>query len=186
MGLKQITAALLLLGSLNVAAAAEYRQVQLDKSSVGFTYKQMGVGMDGQFRKFNPQLSFDPARPANGKVSMDIDLGSVDTGGAESDQEVAGRAWFNTKAFPTARFVSSSVKALGNNRYEVAGKLSIKGQSRDLVFPTTFTPAGKSGVFDGAFVIRRGDFSIGEGAWSKFDIVANDIQVKFRVAALSQ
>ncbi len=186
MALKRISLALLLLSSVQVASAVEYRQVQLDKSNIGFTYKQMGVGVDGQFRKFTPQLSFDPARPTASKVSMDIDLGSVDTGAAESDQEVAGRAWFNTKAFPTARFVSSSVKALGNNRYEVAGKLSIKGQSRDLVFPTSFAAAGKSGVFDGAFVIRRGDFLIGEGAWSKFDIVANDIQVKFRIAALSQ
>ena len=186
MGLQKIGLALLLLASLNAASAAEYRQVQLDQSRVGFTYKQMGVGVDGHFRKFTPQLSFDPARPAAGRVNMDIDLASVDTGAAESDQEVAGRAWFNTKAFPTARFVSSSVKPLGGNRYEVAGKLSIKGQSRDLVFPTTFTAAGKSGVFDGAFVIRRGDFSIGEGAWAKFDIVANDIQVKFRVVALNQ
>ena len=29
----------------------------------------------------------------------------------------------------------------------------------------------------------RGDFRIGEGAWSKFDIVANDVNVKFRITA---
>ncbi|WP_151448281.1 YceI family protein [Lacisediminimonas profundi] len=184
--MKRLTLAIAMLATLDVAAAAEYKNVQADKSSIGFAYKQMGVAMDGRFRKFTPQLSFDPARPANGKVSIDIDLGSVDTGTAEADQEVAGKAWFNTKAFPTARFVSSSVKSLGGNKYEVAGKLSIKGQARDLVFPTTFTPAGNSGLFEGGFTIRRGDFSIGEGAWSKFDIVANDIQIKFRVAANSQ
>ena len=31
--------------------------------------------------------------------------------------------------------------------------------------------------------IRRGDFAIGEGPWAKFDIVANDVIVKFHITA---
>ena len=165
------------------AQAVEYTQIQADKSAINFAYKQMGVSMDGKFRKFAAQLSFDPAKPAAAKASLDVDLASVDTGAQESDDEVAGKPWFNTKAFPTARFVSSSVKALGGNRYEVAGKLTIKGKTQDIVAPTTFTAQGNNGVFDGSFTIRRGDFSIGEGAWAAFDIVANDIQIKFRILA---
>ena len=165
------------------AQAVEYTQIQADKSAINFAYKQMGVSMDGKFRKFAAQLSFDPAKPAAAKASLDVDLASVDTGAQESDDEVAGKPWFNTKAFPTARFVSSSVKAVGGNRYEVAGKLTIKGKTQDIVAPATFTAQGNSGVFDGSFTIRRGDFSIGEGAWAAFDIVANDIQIKFRMLA---
>ncbi len=101
----------------------------------------------------------------------------------EGDEEVAGKAWFNTKAFPTARFVSSSVKALGGNRYEVAGQLTIKGKSQPVIVPATFTTQGNTGVFEGSFTIRRADFSIGEGSWAKFDIVANDVQIKFHIAA---
>lgn len=165
------------------AQAIEYTQIQADKSAINFAYKQMGVSMDGKFRKFSAQLSFDPAKPAAAKASLDVDLASVDTGAQESDDEVAGKPWFNTKAFPTARFVSSSVKAVGGNRYEVAGKLTIKGKTQDIVAPATFTAQGNNGVFDGNFTIRRGDFSIGEGAWAAFDIVANDIQIKFRMLA---
>ena len=165
------------------AQAVEYTQIQADKSAINFAYKQMGVSMDGKFRKFAAQLSFDPAKPAAAKASLDVDLASVDTGAQESDDEVAGKPWFNTKAFPTARFVSSSVKAVGGNRYEVAGKLTIKGKTQDIVAPATFTAQGNSGVFEGSFTIRRGDFSIGEGAWAAFDIVANDIQIKFRILA---
>ncbi|ATE62641.1 YceI family protein [Thauera sinica] len=165
------------------ALAVEYNQVQAGKSSIAFGYKQMGVAMDGRFRKFTSQLSFDPAQPANAKAAIEVDLASVDTGGAESDGEVAGKEWFNTKAFPTARFESGTVKALGGNRYEVAGKLTIKGKTRDVVVPATFTPQGNTGTFDGSFTIRRGDFTVGEGAWSAFDIVANDVQIKFRIAA---
>jgi polyisoprenoid-binding protein YceI len=51
------------------------------------------------------------------------------------------------------------------------------------VVPATFAAQGNTGVFAGQFTIRRGDFAIGEGAWSAFDIVANDVTVKFRVTA---
>jgi polyisoprenoid-binding protein YceI len=167
----------------STAHAIEYNQVQSDKSSVGFSYKQMNVGMDGKFSKFASQLSFDPAQPAKAQVTFDLDIASVDTGSSEADAEVAGKPWFNTKAFPTARFVSTAVKPLANNRYEVVGTLSIKGKTQSYTLPVTYTPQGKSAVFDGSFILRRGDFSIGEGAWAAFDIVANDVAVKFRITA---
>ena len=180
-------AALTLAAALPITAhAVEYSQVNAAKSAINFTYQQMGVKMDGNFRKFSSQLSFDQARPTEAKASFDVDLASIDAGSSEADQEVAGKAWFNTKAFPTARFVAGSVKPLGGNRYEVAGKLTIKGRSQDIVVPASFSAQGNSGVFDGSFTIRRGDFAIGEGSWAKFDIVANDILVKFRITASSK
>jgi polyisoprenoid-binding protein YceI len=180
--MKRIALAFALATALS-AQAVEYTQVQADKSSVAFVYKQMGVAVDGKFKRFSSQLSFDPAKPTAAKATFDVELASVDTGAPEGDDEVAGKPWFNTKAFPTARFVSSGVKALGGNKYEVAGQLSIKGKAQDVVVPATFTAQGNSGVFDGSFTIRRADFSIGEGSWAKFDIVANDVLVKFRITA---
>ena len=165
--------------------AAEYRQVQADQNAITFAYQQMGVAMDGKFNRFTAQLSFDPERPEAAKATVDVDLASIDTGSAEGDLEVAGKTWFNTPAFPTARFETRSVKALGDHRYEATGQLTIKGKTQDVVVPATFTAQGATGVFDGSFTIRRGDFSIGEGAWAKFDIVANDIQIKFRITAAS-
>ena len=61
--------------------------------------------------------------------------------------------------------------------------MSIKGRTQDVVVPATFTAQGNSGVFDGSFTIRRADVAIGEGSWAKFDIVANDVQVRFRITA---
>ena len=175
LGLALITAAF-------SAHAIEYTQVQAGQSNVGFSYQQMGVKMDGQFKKFAATLNFDPAQPASAKASFEVDLASVDSGSSEADQELAGKPWFNTRLFPSARFVSTSVKALGGNRYEVLGQLSIKGKTLEVVVPATFTPQGKQAVFDGSFTIRRGDFAIGEGSWAKFDIVANDVLIKFHLA----
>ena len=146
----------------------------------------MGVAMQGAFKKFSGQLRFDPAAPAAAKSTIEVELASVDTGSSEGDTEVATKTWFDTKAFPRARFESGSVKALGGNKYEVAGKLTIKGKTVDVVVPATFAAQGKTGVFEGRLTIRRGDFSIGEGAWKAFDIVANDVVIQFRLTAAAQ
>lgn len=165
------------------ARAAEYRQVQTDQSAVTFTYQQMGVTMEGKFQRFTGQLRFDPDRPESAQATVEVDLASIDTGSTESDQEVAGKTWFNTPAFPTARFVTSSVKALGDHRYEATGQLTIKGKTQDAVVPATFTPQGQTGVFAGQFTLRRADFAIGEGPWAAFDVVANEVQIQFRITA---
>lgn len=182
--MKRFLGLLALAASLLPAAhAALFTQVLPDRSSIEFDYSQMGVAMDGRFRKFASQLSFDPAQPATARVAIEVDLASIDTGTPELDTEAAGKDWFNLKSFPTARFVATSVKPLGGNRYSVGGKLTIKGRSKDIVVPATFAAQGGTGVFTGQFTIRRGDFAIGEGAWAAFDIVANDVTVKFRITA---
>lgn len=182
--MKRLLTALALAAMLAPAThATTYSQVLHDQSSIEFSYSQMGVPMDGRFRRFSSQLSFDPAQPAAAKVAIDVDLASIDTGTPELDTEAAGKDWFNLESFPTARFVATGVKPLGGNRYSVAGKLTIKGRSKDVVVPATFATKGNTGVFAGQFTIRRGDFAIGDGAWSAFDIVANDVTVKFRVTA---
>ncbi len=163
--------------------AAEYNAIAADKSSLTFVYKQMGVPVEGRFKKFAAQISFDPAKPAAGKAALDVDLASIDAGSVEADDEVAGKAWFNTRSFPQARFVSSGVKALGGNRYEVSGKMTIKGRTQDVSAPFTLTPQSGGAVVDGAFVLKRADFAIGEGAWADFGTVANEIQIKFRFLA---
>ncbi len=168
---------------LPAAHAVEYKTVALDKSKLTFNYKQMGVALDGQFKKFTPQLSFDPAKATTGKASIEIDLASVDAGSSETDDEVVGKSWFNVKSFPKATFVSTSIKPAGPNQFEVTGKLTLKGQTRDVAFVLKHTPQGPNGVLSGGLVIHRGDFSIGEGPWAKFDVVANDIQINFQLTA---
>lgn len=179
--MKIAIAALALLAA--AAHAEEYTAVLPDKSSVAFVYRQMNVPVDGRFGKFTAQLKFDPAKPAAGSASIDIDLASIDAGSAEADEEVAGKLWFNTKANPTARFIATSFRALGGNRYEAVGKLSIKGRTQDMTAPFTFTAQGRNGIAEGALTIKRADFAIGEGIWADFGTVANEVQIKFRLLA---
>jgi len=169
--------------SAGAAVSAELGPIQADKSKLTFVSKQMGVPVDGEFRKFAVTMSFDPAKPDAGRAQMDIDMASVDAGATETNEEVTGKNWFNVKQFPKATFVSSSVKALGGSRFEVAGKLTIRDKTRDVVAPFTMTQQGANTLFDGVFTIRRADFGIGQGVWADFDTVANEVQIKFRLLA---
>ncbi|MEC5387813.1 YceI family protein [Uliginosibacterium sp. H3] len=185
---KQIIAAVFvsyaaLSAGIRPAAAVEYTRVIADKSAIKFIYKQMNVPMEGSFGRYASQLRFDPAKPAAATASFQIDLASIDTGATDADEEVRGKLWFNTKTYPQASFVSTSVAPLGGNRFEVRGKLTMKGKTQDIAAPISFTQDGANGLFEGSFTIKRADFAIGEGAWADFATVANEIQIKVRLLA---
>lgn len=163
--------------------AVEYRSVLPDKSEIRFVSRQMNVPVEGRFRKFKVQLAFDPARPEAGKTEITIDLSGIDTGNDEVDAEARTRNWFDTRNFPTASFVSTGVKPLGANRFEVAGKLTIKGRTRELNAPVTFKQEGPNAVLEGSLAVKRLQFGIGEGPWGDTDTVADEVQVRFRVTA---
>ena len=104
-----------------------------------FEFRQMGVPIKGGFKRFTTQMMFDPARPEAARAQIEIDLASIDAGSPEADEESAGKLWFNRSVYPKATFVSSQVRALGNNRYEMRGTLTLKGRSREMIVPVTFT-----------------------------------------------
>ena len=166
-----------------LAQALEFNHIQAEKSTLGFVYKQMGVPVDGSFKKFAAQLSFDPAKLGTAKATLDLDVTSIDAGSDEANDAVVAKEWFNAKAFPRAKFESASFKALGGNRYEVTGKMSIKGRIQTVTAPFTLNQQGSSAIVDGAFVLKRADYAIGEGSWSDFGTVANEIQIKFHFLA---
>lgn len=183
----RICAALALGGLLASAPALalEFNAVQPAASRLDFTVKQMGVPVDGKFHKFTARMKFDPARPEAAQAELEIDLASIDAGSSEANQEVVGRQWFDVKTHPSARFVSTGLKPLGGGRYELAGKLTIKGRTRDAIAPLTFRQEGSRGIFEGSLVIKRADFAIGEGPWADFTAVANEIPVRFHIVAVT-
>lgn len=169
--------------ALTPTSAAELTSVRTDQSSLVFVYRQMGVPVEGTFRQFSSQFRFDPAAPTAAEAVLDLDLTSVDAGSPEASDELASKLWFDIKRFPTARFVAEGVTVLGDDRYELRGKITIKGHTRDLTTAVTFIPTKDGGLFEGAFILQRADFAIGEGIWADFGTVANEVEVKFRFVA---
>lgn len=169
-----------LLFAAQPASGAEFTVLRPQQSSVTFVSKQMGVPVEGSFRKFAAHIALDPARPEAGTARIDIDLAGIDTGSAEADAEVAGKAWFDTKNHPTASFVSSGVRQAGKERYEALGKLTLKGRTLDVRAPFTLRQNADTLVIDGMFPLKRLDYGIGSGIWSDTDTVADEVQIRFR------
>lgn len=152
------------------------------QSDIAFVTKQMGVPLEGHFKKFDAQINFDTAKPDAAKIAFTVDTGSATLGAAESDAEMPKAVWFNVAKFPQATFQSSSVKSLGGGKYQIGGKLTIKGNARDVEVPVTLTQANGITTATGQFAIKRLAFKIGENEWSDTSMVADDVQVKFKLA----
>ena len=152
------------------------------QSQITFAIKEMGVPVEGKFGQWTADIAFDPKKPETGKVALTIATGSASFGVPETDVEVPKAAWFNVAKFPSATFASTSIKAKGGGKFDVAGKLSVKGTTKDIVVPIAVAQAGPTTTATGAFSIKRNDYKIGEGEWTDTSQLADDVQVKFKIA----
>lgn len=151
------------------------------QSEIAFVTRQMGVPVDGKFRQFDAQMAFDPKQVAASKISFTIDLGSATIGTAETEAELLKPDWFDTRKFPKATFTSTGVKQVGAGKLEVAGTLSIKGRSQPVIVPVLLGQSGTFTTATGSFTLKRLDFRIGDGDWKDTSVVADEVQVRFKL-----
>ncbi len=181
-----LAAALAVAGLAASAARAQPRpplaQLQAGSSEISFTTRQMGVPVEGRFARFSANVALDPKKPETGSVNFAIDTGSARFGAPELDAEVPGATWFNAARFPLASFQSSAIRTTGPGRFEVAGRLSIKGTSQDVVVPVQVVQTGAVSLASGSFTIKRLDFKVGEGEWADTSMLGNDVVVRFKLS----
>ena len=166
---------------LVTAFALAQQKLVPPESSVGFTARQMGVPVEGHFRKFDAQVAFDPAKPDAAKISFTVDTGSATMGVKENDVELPKADWFNVAKFPKASFASTAIKPLGGDKYNVAGKLTIKGVTQNVQMPVTIAKSGANLVASGTLPIKRTAFKVGDGDWSDTSMVADEVTISFKV-----
>lgn len=177
-------------GSLAVALAALLLQSPAQaqqkllpaQSEIGFVSRQMGSPVEGRFHSFDAQVALDPKQLAGAKIVLVVDLASATLASTETETELRQPDWFDVKKFPQATFTSSAVKLAGPGRLEVVGTFSLKGRGRSLSVPVALTQSGGVTTATGTFTIRRLDFKVGDGDWADTDLIANDVQVKFKLA----
>jgi len=171
------------LGALLLAAThAGAQGVLIDKSEIRFVSKQMGVNVEGRFRKWKANIVFVPKDLGRSKAEFEIDLGSIDLASEESETELKRPLWFDTSKFPVAKFVSSSIRNVGPDKYEVAGALTIKGVTKDAVVPFALKKdASGNSLAEGNFTVKRLDYRVGEKEWADTETVANDVVVRVRM-----
>ncbi len=169
--------------ALTVVAGPVWGQaVLVDKSEIRFVAKQLGVNVEGRFRKWKADVVFLPKDAANSRAVFDIDLVSIDLASEESEREVRDRLWFDMAKFPIAHFASTSVTDRGGGKYEITGELSIKGIARTIVVPFAMSKdAAGNSMAEATFTLKRLDFKVGEGLWADTDTVANEVAVRLRI-----
>ncbi len=168
--------------SIKPVVAADWK-VDSGRSRVGFAYQAMGSDIQGEFNRYAANIQYDPANPGATQVKMNIDAASIDAGLPDATSEALSANFLDARRFPNAVFVSSTVKALGQNRYQINGELTLKGQRRPLSLTALLKPenhAQNPGLrMTGTFQLKRLDYGIGAGMWSDVETLKNEVRVAF-------
>jgi len=145
---------------------------------VKFSFKQMDVAADGVFKQFKAHILFNPAAPQQTQANITIAIPSVDTQNKEADAMLKSPVWFADARCPQAQFESTQVKALGQNRFQTKGFLTIKGVKRPI--DTVFNFNSKTRNLSGQFVINRVDYKVGEGEWADEDLINHEVIIRYQ------
>jgi len=172
-----LLATLLVATSFN--AAATPRTLIPGESKIEFTVKEMGVPVTGEFRRFTSDIDIDQLKPEKSHANLSIEVGTLDTGSEEADAIAVDPDWLDKVHAPLAIFKSQTIRALGGDRFEAKGTLSIRNKVRDIViqFNAANHPDGKT-VIVSNFIIKRTEYGIGGGIWNQAGVVAEEIPVK--------
>lgn len=157
------------------AAAADYAALA-DRSTLGFASSYEGEAFEGRFPEFTADIAFDPAAPAGARFDVRIPVGSADTGVAERDETLVGADFFASGSNPTATFVSSGARALGDGRFATDGTLTLRGTSRPVTLEFAWTPGARPEL-DGTATVERLAFDVGAGDWADTDLIPDAVEV---------
>lgn len=183
-------ALLLALGAGPAAAEAPLWTVDAEASRLTFTAKQMGVRIPGRFERFAATIRFDARDLATSKVTIDIDVASVTTPNRDIEIEIKRANWFDVARFPTARFETSTFVHKGGERYDAAGRLTLRGVTKAVTMPATIRvtadpdrPGTLRARASGEIAVNRNAFGIGQGKWSTDGVVADEVVIRIEIVA---
>lgn len=157
--------AIAVMANLSVSAQTKWT-VDKSHSNVKFTVTHMVVSeMEGTFKVFDGTMDHSKPDFSDAKVSFAVDIASVNTDNERRDGHLKGDDFFNAEKFPKMTFTSTAVKPLGNNKYEMAGNLTIRDVTKPVVFQVTHggvltTSRGAKAGFKATTTINRFDYNL--------------------------
>lgn len=139
--------ALLFAAALFMAGAAHAEPVTytLDPAhtQVAFSIERFGFNnVLGRFETVSGEVVLDQANPAASSVHAVIQVGSIDSSNDTRDEHLRGERWLNAALFPTMEFRSTSVRLIGENHAEVAGELTLLGQTHPVTLDVRLNRLG--------------------------------------------
>jgi polyisoprenoid-binding protein YceI len=163
-------------------------------SEAVFQVRHLITKVRGRFSSFEGRVEFDQERPENSSVNVTIDAASIDTNEPDRDRHLRSNDFFGVETHPQIRFNSTEVRKTGANTFDVAGALTIKGVTRDVVLPVTFLgvakdPWGKSRAgFETEITINRKDYGLLWNAALETGgfLVGDDVKITLSIQAVGE
>ena len=160
---------------------------------LGFSARHaMVTTVRGQFKEFSGTAHVDAETPANSKVELTIDPGTVNTGTADRDGHLRSADFFDADNFKEITFVSTQVERDGDD-WVITGDLSIKGETKPVTI--NFEPTGSAKDpfgnlrigFEGGTTINRKDWGLTWNAALETGgvLVSEKVKLDFDVSAIA-
>lgn len=160
---------------------------------IGFVARHaMITKVRGSFNDFEGTAVVDGDNPEKSSARIVIKTASIDTRNEQRDGHLRTNDFLDPETYPEITFVTTAVKAVDADNYEVTGDLTIKGVTKSLTIPFAFEGAAKDPFgnvrigFEGSVTINRQDFGITWNAALETGgvLVSDKITLEFEVSAI--
>ena len=156
---------------------------QVTGGALNFNVGISGERVSGSFKKWDADIRFDPEQLGQSSIRVITDLSSVESGDKDRDSMLAGTDFFAISAHPRAAFTSTTITALGPNRYRAEGSLKMKGVSKPMRLDFTLTINDTKATASGSGTLDRRSYTIGEGQFTDTDTISADVKIDFTLRA---
>lgn len=113
--------------------------VDKSHSNVKFTVTHYAVSeVEGTFKIFDGTMEHTKADFSDAKINFTVDINSINTDSERRDGHLKGDDFFNAEKYPQMKFVSTSMKPLGNNKFQLSGNLTIRDVTKPVVFDVSY------------------------------------------------
>jgi len=157
--MKKISLIILLVATSTLAFAQTKQTVT--KSSVTYQIKNMGFATTGKFGGLEASILFDKAHLATSSIEASVAVKTVDSQDDLRDEHLRKEDFFDADHYPKILLKSVSFKQKGGNNFIGEFDLTIKGKTKRVELPFSFTQKGNIGIFVGSFKLNRLDFGVG-------------------------
>lgn len=147
-------------------------------SRLEFAGNQAGAEFKGVFHKFAAAIDFAPNALSSSHFDVKINISSLDTKDKDRDQTMRGPDIFDVARFPTARYVTRSLKKVATG-YSATGALTLHGITKEVPLDFRFVTTPGAAKLEGTAKFKRLDFSVGQGEWKSTEWVGNEVKVAF-------
>lgn len=111
----------------------------IDKShsEVTFQVRHLVTKVRGRFSEFEGTVELDKEDPTRSSVSVTIQAASIDTNEPTRDKHLRTADFFAADEYRTLTFVSRAVTRTGENTFDIAGDLTIRGVTKAVTLRAT-------------------------------------------------